>query len=149
MSERYGLRLVGRVVQNLDLQPIPGVLHRAHGFNQAVDDELLVEDGQLHRHHGQLVELPGRAGIVILLVFEVPVAQRVAVHAVKGQHDHHREVGKQHRGVEKIPVVEAGEGLIGLLLEVVAQRVRGEEVNDSGRPQGQPSQQACCGIQTE
>ncbi len=63
--------LVGRVVQHLDLELVLRVLHGADGLDQAVDDELLVEDGQLDGDAGELVEVPGRIGVVVLAVLEV------------------------------------------------------------------------------
>ena len=44
---------------------------------------------------GQLVEVAGRVGVVVLAVLEVVVAHGIAVNAVEGQHDHDGEVGKQ------------------------------------------------------
>ena len=70
---------------------------RADGLDQPVDHKLLVEDGQLNRDPGQFVKVPGRVGIVVLAVFEVVIAERVAMDAVDRQHDHHREIGQQQR----------------------------------------------------
>ena len=102
-------RLVGRVVQHLDLQLVVRIIHGADGLHQAVDHELLVEDGQLHRDPRQFIEVPGRVGIVVLPVLEVEVAQRVAMNAIDRQDDHDGKVGEQQRRVERVPVVEATE----------------------------------------
>ena len=101
MAEATSLGFVGRVVEHLDFELFARVLHGADGLDEAVDDELLVEDGQLHGDAGQLVEVAGRVGVVVLAVLEVEVAQRVAVDAVDGQHDHDREIGEQQRRVEE------------------------------------------------
>ncbi len=42
-------RLVGGIVQNLNLQPVGRIIQRGRGVNQPLDDMLLVEDRQLHR----------------------------------------------------------------------------------------------------
>ena len=52
--------------------------------------------------------------------FEEVVAHRVAVDAVHRQHEHHQEVGEKERRIEGVPVVQAPEGLVGVLhLQVV------------------------------
>jgi len=50
----YRYRLVGRVVEQLNLEAIARVFELADRIDQPVDDKLLVEDGQLHRDEGQL-----------------------------------------------------------------------------------------------
>ena len=126
--------LIGGVVEDLDFELVRRVLHGADGLNEAVNDELLVEDRQLDRDARQLREMPRRVGVVVLLVLEVLITHRVAVHAVEGKQNHHREIRQQHAGVEEIPVVKALEGLVGVLhFEVVAQAVlrgEGEECRD-------------------
>ena len=47
---RYLHRLVGRVVQHLDLKPVARILKPAHRIDQPVDHKLLVVDRQLYRH---------------------------------------------------------------------------------------------------
>ena len=129
------LGLVGGVVEHLDFELLARVLDGADGFDEAVDDELLVEDGQLDGDRGQLVEVPGRVGVVVLPVLEVLVAHRVAVDAVEGEENHHREVGQQHAGVEEVPVVEALEGLVGVLhFEVMAEAALRREGKEGGKP---------------
>ena len=119
---------VGRVVEHLDFELFARIFHGADRLNQAVDDELLVEDGQLHGDLRQLVKMARRIGVVVLAVLEVEIAHRVAVDAVDRQHNHDREVGQQQSQVEPVPVVKSLEGLVGVLhLQVVAQPVlRGE-----------------------
>jgi len=46
------LRLVCRVVENLDLELLARVLDGADGFDEPVDDELLVENGKLYSDSG-------------------------------------------------------------------------------------------------
>ena len=40
---------VGGVVEDLDFELLARILHGANGFDQAINDKLLVEDGQLDR----------------------------------------------------------------------------------------------------
>ena len=51
---RHFHRLVGRVVEQLDLKPVPRILQPAHRIDQPVHHKLLVEDRQLHRNKRQL-----------------------------------------------------------------------------------------------
>ena len=56
---------------------------RADGFEQAVDHELLVEDGQLDGDARQFGEVCRRVrAVVVLAVLVVEIDQRVAVDAV-------------------------------------------------------------------
>ena len=43
---------VGGVVEELDLEAVAGIVETAAGFDEAVDDELLVEDGELDGDEG-------------------------------------------------------------------------------------------------
>jgi len=59
------------------------VFHAADRLDQTVDDELLVENGQLHGHPRQLLEVLRRLGIVVLAVPVIDVAHGVAMNAIK------------------------------------------------------------------
>ena len=61
-------RLVGRVVEHLDLEPLARVVDRADGVDQPVDDVHLVVDRQLDRDDRQRVERR-RAGTGSLSLF--------------------------------------------------------------------------------
>ena len=50
----YLLGLVGGVVEDLDFQLFAGIIHGADGFDEAVDHELLIEDGELDGDPGKL-----------------------------------------------------------------------------------------------
>jgi hypothetical protein len=96
---------------------------------------LLVVDGQLHGDAGQLVEVVRRIGVVVLLVFEIEVAHRVAMHTVESQQNHDREVGNKNRGIKEIPVIKPFEGLVAVLhFEVMAQAVLGCKCHKCGCP---------------
>ena len=97
--------------------------------------------------------MPGRIGVVVLAVLEVEVAHRVAVNAIKRQHDHHREIGQQHHRIKPVPVVKALEGLIPVLhFQVVAEPVLRGEHHMHGYPRRQPPkldlEQAGGGVQS-
>ncbi len=141
MAEATCCGFVGGVVEDLDFELLARILHGADRFNQAINDKLLIEDGQLDRDGGQFVEVAGRVGVVVLAVLEVLVRHGVAMDAVEGEQDHHREVGQQHGGVKDVPVVEPLEGLVGVLhFEVVAEsalRRKGQKRNNLPRRSGE------------
>ena len=62
---------VGGVVEDLDFEAVAGVVETADGVEEAVDDELLVEDGELDGDEGQVrgAEAGGRLGGVRGLAF--------------------------------------------------------------------------------
>jgi hypothetical protein len=97
------LGFVGGVVEDLDFELFGGVVHGADGFEEALDDELLVVHGQLDGDARQFFEVGGRVGLVILAVLVVEVDERIAMDAVDGEDDHDGEIGDQERGVEGVP----------------------------------------------
>jgi hypothetical protein len=94
--------LVGGVVEDLDLEAVAGIVEAAAGVDEAVDDELLVEDGELDGDEGA-ARLSGsaraaRAGVAaLLLVAVVEPDELVAMDAVEGEDDHHDEVGDEQQ----------------------------------------------------
>jgi hypothetical protein len=63
----------------------------------------------------QLVKVQRRMWIVILAELEIVVRHRVAVKAVKREHEHHREVRQKHQRVKEVPVVKPFESLVRVL----------------------------------
>ena len=115
------LRLIGGVIQHLNLQPVRRVLELAAGINQAIDDELLVIDGKLHGDVRQIGEAPQRLFGCVLLMLVVQIDQLVTVHAIEGEDHHYDEVGDQQRGIKRVPFVQMFEGAIAVVgAEVVA-----------------------------
>ena len=117
-------RAVGGVVQNLNLQLVGRIVQVAAGLDQPVNDELLVEDGELHGDAGKFGEV--RLGLArsVLAVLVVAVDQLIAMNAIEGENDHHDEVGNQECGVKRVPVIQVLEGAIGVMgLEVMLQAV--------------------------
>src|SRR6185437_14934998 len=90
------LGLVGRVIEDLDFELFARILHTADSLNEAIYDELLIENGELNGDMWKLVEEARRIGIVILTEFVIAIAEGVAVDAVDRKQDHHREIGNQH-----------------------------------------------------
>ena len=75
-------RVVGGVVQDLDLQLIAGILDGAGGFDDPLDDVSFVEDGKLDGYGGQLMEMTGRLGM-LAVVAVVDKDEEIAVKSVK------------------------------------------------------------------
>jgi len=84
-----GARLVGRVVEDLDLQQLLRVADGRHRGEQAVDDVHLVEDRQLDGDPWQPRGQRAGQGFLVL-VAEVEPDHHVAVEAEDGQ-DHERQ----------------------------------------------------------
>ncbi len=128
---------VGGVVEDLDFEAVARVVDAADGFDEALDDELLVEDGELDGDEGELAfgEPCGRLAPPggFLLIPHVEPDELVAMDSVEGEDDHDDEVGNQHRRVEGVPVVEALEGLVEVVrLEVVTEALGREEQTEEG-----------------
>ena len=85
------LRLVGRVVQDLNLEQVLRVVHLADGIDQPVRDVHLVEDRQLDRDARQDVERRQSAG-ALTLVFHVKINKVVPMPAVNCQNAEDKEV---------------------------------------------------------
>ena len=144
------LGLVGRVVQHLDLELVARILHGADRLDQPVDDELLVEDGQLHGDPRQLVEVPGRVGTDSscgICNRDTPWCSGECRRWPERSSPRSRAAAAPRR---RVPVVEALEGLVGVLhrLQVVAQAVLGRKSQMRGDPHRQPVKQAGGRIQT-
>ena len=127
-------RLIGRIIQHLNLKPVARIIQLANRIDQPVDHELLVEDRQLDRHKRQLsFSKPHRRLIPlrrVLLVLEVQPHQLIPMDPIERQDDHHDEVGNQHRRIERIPAVKAVEviDLVGIVrLPIVANALGSEQ----------------------
>ena len=84
-AARHLDRLVGRVVEHLDLQLLARIFHLADAVHQAVDHVLLVEDRQLDGDLRQLGEMRWRIGDFILAMLVIEIDELIAVHSVKRQ----------------------------------------------------------------
>ncbi len=125
-------RLVGGVVEQLNLEAVARIVQPADRVDQPVDDELLVEDGKLHGDKRQFARGKVPARLVpqrlFLLVVVVEPHQLVAMDAVKRQDHHDDEVGNQDRQIEGVPAVEPMEGAVAVVrVQIVAKPLRGQK----------------------
>ncbi len=77
-------RLVGRIVQYLDLETIARVVDAAHGIDEPIDDVHFVVERELNGNGRQRIEHEARHGLLVL-VLHVAVDQVIPVPAVSGQ----------------------------------------------------------------
>src|SRR5205823_2211069 len=85
------LRVIGRIVEHLDLQPIAWVIQLADRAQQPLHYINFVEDRQLHGHDRQLFESAGWHRRVFPIL-EKEVDNKIAVDAVSRKADEHAEV---------------------------------------------------------
>ena len=87
----HAARLVGRVVQDLDLEELARILDLADGVDQPIGDVHLVVDRQLDRDRRQGVERPGGDWLPPL-VLHVQVNKVVPVPSVYREDDQYEEI---------------------------------------------------------
>jgi hypothetical protein len=122
---------VGRIVQQLDVQLLAGIVKFADRIDQPTDHVLFVEKRQLHGDAGQLGKFCSWFAGTFLFVLVIKVNQNVAVDSVSRQQNEHNEIWNQERTIEGIGVIKALKGLIQqMLAEVGANAFR-------ARPRGQ------------
>ena len=90
--------VVGRVVKDLDLEPVAGIVQSAYGVDETFDDVQLVEHGELDRHLRKLGESL-RGFRTPMLVSVVQIHHEVAVHPQDRQRDQDREIGGQEERI--------------------------------------------------
>jgi hypothetical protein len=116
---------VGGVVEDLYVEAVERVLHLANGIDEAVDDELLVEDRKLDGHAREFVEARRGLGDLVLAIAVVHPHELVTVEAVGGKDNENDEVGNQEHQVETVDLVEALECFVEeMSAEVVAESAR-------------------------
>ena len=151
---RYADRLVGRVVQHLDLEAVARILDPAHRVDQPVDHELFIEDRQLNGNERQPALGVSGSRLVplrrLLLVVVVQPHQLVAMDSIERQNHHHHEVRDQHRRVEQVPPIQAAKGVVRIVrVQVVAESLGGQKHRQRGMQlvqegwQGNTPQQGC------
>src|SRR4051794_27983892 len=84
-------RVIGRVVEDLDLELVLRVIDFAHRAQQSFYDVDFVENRELHRHDRQLVEMAGgdRAATAVL---QEQINDDIPVNPVCGEADQHTHV---------------------------------------------------------
>ncbi len=91
-----GRSLVGRVVQDLDLQSIPRIVEAAGGLDHALDHGRLVEHRQLDRDRRKAAKLVGSRAIRgQVAIPQIDEHDPVAVGPVDAKHQDHRRVIRQ------------------------------------------------------
>jgi len=116
----------------LNFEAVARIVQTAAGVEQAVDDELLVVDGQLDGDEGQVFFGEGGGWFVgvrfVALVAVVQPDQLIAVNAVERQDDHDEEVWHQQADVKGIPAVDVAERVVRIVrLPVVPEAMRSQE----------------------
>src|SRR5574341_485314 len=66
-------RLIRRIIQNLNLQQMPGIIHLTNRANQALNDVDFVENRQLHGYLGKIAQrrrrMLGAAAVLVIQVY--------------------------------------------------------------------------------
>ena len=106
------MRLVGGIVEHLDLEQFLGILQLDDPFQQPLDDVPLVVQGKLHGHARQFLQALGRRRRELLADLEVAADYLVAVQPVDGEHHHDAEVGDQQRPVKPIELMDSRESVV-------------------------------------
>ena len=106
------MRVVGRIVQHLNLQQCFRVLDFRHFIDQALDDVALVVNRQLDGHRRQLRKTYPRIFRGVLPVLEISTDDIVAMQAVDGENGKRSEIGDEQRPIEPIQLMDAGERLV-------------------------------------
>jgi hypothetical protein len=88
-------RLIGRIVQHLDLELVGGVVDQARRVDQPLRDVHLIEDRELHRDGWKIFELFGDLRVALGVPI-VEVHHEIAVEAVEAQDPQHHEIGVHH-----------------------------------------------------
>src|SRR5215469_6136197 len=123
--------LVGGVVEQLNVEFFPGIVYPADRLQQAVDNVLLIKNGQLNRNPGEFLEFLDRLLLAVLLPV-IEIYEGVAMHSVGSQQNQNHEVGDQQGQIETVDLVQALEGGIEkMLAEVLRKAAFGNEQGKS------------------
>ena len=117
---RHDPSVVRRIVQHLDFQELPRIVNASDGFEQALHNIALVENGQLDGDRRQLFELLQRTGRV-LLVLQVSVGQQITVDAVNRKDNKNRKVRDQNREIKGIRLVDSAKWVLAKDADEIAQ----------------------------
>src|SRR5450755_4144277 len=90
-------RLVGRVVEQLNVELILRIIEPANRIEQAIDHVLLVKDWQLHGNARQVIGRKISRGLrgFILFVLVIKIDHPIAVGSVSSQNGQDNEVRNQ------------------------------------------------------
>src|SRR6185312_15929372 len=116
---------IGGIVEYLNFELLARILHLADGIHQAINDKLLIENGQLYSYPGQISELLLRRIGAILAVLVIKIDKHIAVDSIRRQDDEDREIRNEQREIKSIRPVKAFKRCIGKMgLKVVRQSMR-------------------------
>src|ERR1035438_3866182 len=123
-------RLVGRVVEQLNVELVFRIIKAADRIEQPIDHVLLVKDGQLHRNARHICrrEVGRRFRSFILFVLVIKIDHPVAVRAIGGQYGQDDEIRNQQCQIEGVDLVET---LKSLVEKMVAQDRKSTRLNSS------------------
>ncbi len=93
-------RLVGRIVQDLDLELVLRIVDRRHRVDQAIDDVHLVVEGKLDRDDRPLVHRRRRTGHAVAML-HVLVDEIVPVPSVEPKDAQHEKVGDKNQCIRR------------------------------------------------
>ena len=116
-------RLVRRVVEHLNFQPVAGVFDARHRFQQALHHVSLVVNRELDGNARQCLELPlGLRRLAAIL--HVEINQTIAMNAVDRKDDQDGEIRNQDGKVKGIGLINAAKRvLVKDLVEIIAERL--------------------------
>ena len=125
-------RLVGRVVQDLDLEQLARVVDPADRVDQPVGDVHLVVDRQLDRDDRQRrrAAAPARGSLSLLL--HVQIDEVVPVPAVDGENDQDEEIRDENQrfsGRHRL-----GESVTGTIDHIICRRTRSQRTSAQHEP---------------
>jgi hypothetical protein len=115
------LRLVGGIVEDLNIHFFARVIELRDAIHQPLDHVALVKDGKLYGNLGPLSDRRRRARNVIL-VFEKIVDERVAMQAVGRKNYEHEEIWDHNREIERVRLILPGERQICQAAPVIRKR---------------------------
>src|SRR6266852_19421 len=126
--------LVGRVVQQLDVELFSRIVEPAHGVEEPVHHILLVKDRQLYGDARQIIELEMSRWFrrLVLLVLVIKIDHPVAVRAIRSQDDQDDEIGDQQRQIKGIDLVKPLKSFVQKMLAKVGHQAFGGEDQGQG-----------------
>src|ERR1700683_1898571 len=121
--------LVGRIVENLNLEQLARIVELRNGFDKPFDDVAFVINGELNGDFGPGSYLRRRPRNV-LSIFIIVVNQGVAVNAVGSQNDHYEKIRQHDCKIEGIQLVNSAEWIefgVHVPAPVVGERAGGSK----------------------
>src|SRR5215469_15160082 len=108
--------LVGGVVEQLNIELFPRIVEPADSLQETVNNKLFIENGQLNRNPGELLEFFDRLVLAVLFLLVIEIYEGVAMHSVRGQQNQNDEVGDQQGQIKPVGLVKALKGRIEKML---------------------------------